>query len=571
MNWDLSIFYDSFQSTELQADLKTLDDYISKLNNFEAKFDNNQEHLEEFLKLTIDYTNLVIKISAFGQLTLATDTSNTDALNLMSDVSKKLTQLAALKVKADKWIASFESFDTEFLQKHKFYLEEIKKNSAYYLAPEIEEILSKVNQDGLHAFERQHGLLTSSLDVDYKGDVITLSEIRNLAYDKDPEVRKSAYEAELASYKKIEKPIAITLNSIKGYVNTITKLKGYDSALGKTLVDSRVNKETLDAMYEAIDEVLPTFRKYMRRKAEMLGHMNGLPFYEMFAPIGDEDQQFSVEEAQKMVLENFGSFSPDMKAMAQRSFDENWIDYAPKKGKRGGAFCRNLHPNKQSRILLNFTGSFDNVLTMAHELGHAYHGEQIFGESLLNARYTMPVAETASIMAETIVMNNTLKATENKLPLIEAQLQDGLQIIVDIYSRYLFEESVFNLRETEVLNENKLCDLMRDAQMRTYGDGMDPEFMHPYMWIPKGHYYSGGLSFYNFPYSFGLLIAKGLYAQYVAEGEAFVPKFRDFLRVTGQMTVEEAAATIGITLDKKFWSESLKVITDQVEEFLELT
>jgi len=574
MNWNLDAFYKSFDSTEITNDLTKLTEYIDKYNSFKESFTQDEELLEKFLKFNIEFNSLIRKLVGFCQLSLATDTTNSRALNLLNTVSKQLTELTETSVLADKWIASFDldKLQSDFLKEHKFYLSEIKEHNEFNLDPKVEAIVAKLNQDGVKAFERQQELLTSTLDVAYKGETITLSEVRNLAYSADQEVRKSAYEAELAAYPQIEKPIAISLNSIKGYVNTMVDLKGYDSPLGKTLLDSRLKKETLDSMLSAIKDALPHFRAFMKRKSELLGHKNGLPFYDLFAPIGEDSTEFTIEEAQEYILENFGAFSDDLRALAQRAFDENWIDYSPKKGKRGGAFCSNIHFLKQSRILSNFTGSFSDVLTLAHELGHAYHGDKIFAETQLNSRYTMPVAETASIMAETIVMNKAIsEAGDNSLTLLENLIQDATQTVVDIYSRFLFEKSVFDLREDQILDETKLNELMLDAQMNSYGDGMDPKLMHKYMWIPKGHYYSGGLSFYNFPYSFGLLFAKGLYARYVEEGEEFVPKFDKLLRITGKHKVEDAAEVIGIKLDKSFWEGSLNVIKKDINKFLEMT
>ncbi len=573
-NWDLTTFYSSFDSKGLQIDLDLLAKYIKQYNDFGEKFDSKEETLESFLKFSVNFTNLVRKLYGYASLTLATNTTHPAALNLMNNVSKQLTEIRKVSVESAKWIATFdiESLESEFLKEHLFYLSEVKEQNKYNLDPKVEAIVSKINQDGVSAFERQQGLLTSSLDVAYDGKHITLSEIRNLAYDADQKVRKAAYEAEIVAYPQIEKSIALSLNSIKGYVNTMIDLRGYDSPLGKALVDSRLQKETLEAMIEAIQDSLPMFRKYLRRKGELLGHKNGLPFYDLFAPIGKDSRTFTISEAQEYILENFASFSPDLENVARRAFDENWIDYEPYKGKRGGAFCSNLPFLKQSRILSNFTGSFSDVLTLAHELGHAYHGDRIFSETVLNSSYTMPVAETASIMAETIVMNKAIKdAGKDSLTLLESSLQDATQVVVDILSRYLFEQSVFDTRSNAVLDENKLKELMLDAQDKSYGDGLDPEVRHQYMWIPKGHYYSSGLSFYNFPYAFGLLFAKGLYAKYKEEGDSFVPKFNELLRITGQNTVEDAASSVGITLDKSFWASSLKVVEKEIETFLEMT
>ncbi len=417
--------------------------------------------------------------------------------------------------------------------------------------------------------------MTSTLSVDYKGKEITLSEVRNLATDADASVRKAAYEAEIKAYEKIEKSIAMSLNSIKGEVNILSEERGYESPLDEALFNSRMKKETLDAMQEACLEYMDMFRKYLKRKAKLLGHENGLPFYDLFAPIGNTNKTFTIPEANEYILKNFRTFNESLYEMAKKAFNEGWIDYTPRKGKVGGAFCANLHVIKESRIMSNFTGAFGDMITLSHELGHAYHGEQIFNVSVLNANYTMPVAETASTFCETIVNKAALKdatSKDEKIFLLESSIQDYTQVIVDIMSRFIFERSVFEGRQQTVFDENELKDLMIKAQKETYGDGLDPEYLHPYMWVCKSHYYSGHLSYYNFPYAFGLLFAKGLYAKYLENKDHFVKLYDKLLESTGQMMVEDAAklADIDVT-DKKFWISSLELLKEDIDLFLELT
>jgi oligoendopeptidase F len=290
--------------------------------------------------------------------------------------------------------------------------------------------------------------------------------------------------------------------------------------------------------------------------------------------MGESSRTFTEVEAMNYIYENFKTFSPDLEALAKRAWDEEWIDFTPRQGKRGGAFCSNLHPLKQSRILTNFTGSFGNVITLAHELGHAYHGDQIFKERSFNASYTMPVAETASTFCETIVKNAALKDADKqeKIFILEQSLKGSTQVIVDILSRFIFEGEVFDKRKETPLNVRMLNEMMIKSQKEVYGDSLDENFLQPYAWLNKPHYYRGGLSFYNFPYAFGLLFAKGIYAEFIKQGAPFVEKVNLLLRKTGQMTVEEVANLVGIDLTSEdFWNSSLEVIVKEIDLFLELT
>ena len=418
-------------------------------------------------------------------------------------------------------------------------------------------------------------ILTSTLDVDYDGEVITLPQVRNLAYSSSSDVRKKAYEAELLAYKKIERPMSFALNGIKKEVITMSKKRKYDSVLARTLSDNKINDKVLNALITAMKEYLDTFRLYLKRKAKLLGHKDGLPFYDLFAPMGKADKKYTIEEAEEFVLKNFKSFSEDLYLMAKEAFDNKWVDYLPYPKKQGGAFCSGIYELKESRILHNYDGSIGDISTLAHELGHAYHNMHAFNERLMNSRYPMPIAETASILCETIVKQAALKeATEKEviLGILEQELQDSTQVIVDILSRYIFESNVFSRSEKEFLNEDTLNKMMLDAQLESYGDGLDPKYLNSGMWINKGHYYSTGRSFYNFPYAFGLLFAKGIYGKYLEKGSSFVPEVQKLLQNSGKDNLINVAKSVNIDITSvDFWKSSLEVIKKDIELFLEIT
>ena len=281
-----------------------------------------------------------------------------------------------------------------------------------------------------------------------------------------------------------------------------------------------------------------------------------------------------MEESKDYLIENFKTFSADLAEMTEEFFDKHYIDFYPRKGKVGGAFCANLPMIKQSRVLTNFTGSLSDVVTLAHELGHAYHGLHIENHRPLNQDYSMPVAETASTFNENIIMNTAIKeaSDEEKIALIESQLQDTTQIIVDIYSRYLFESAVFENREQSFMFSKDLEEMMLSAQKEAYGDGLDQAYLHPYMWACKPHYYSTGLSFYNFPYAFGGLFSKGLYAIYQEQPEGFVEKYQELLRATTVSSVEDTAKVLGVDVSTpEFWKKALAEVAESIEAFIALT
>ncbi|MDT8337101.1 MAG: M3 family oligoendopeptidase [Candidatus Izemoplasmatales bacterium] len=581
--WNLDKLYLSFDDPRFTQDLEQVEKLILEINSQAIDFSNYDEKTKKLIRYMnneIDFDKLIGKLYRFASLTESVESTNQTAMKMSNLLRRKFTELTKIGTIFIKWVAAYPDLEKDieanpFLKEHKFYLLEIKEQASHMLEDEMELMVARLRQTGSSAWGTLQSLLTSTLEVEFEDKIITLSEVRNLADDADPIVRKKAYEAELASYKKIDKSVAAALNSIKGEVNIISQARGFESPLAQALNNSRMSKETLDAMQAAVKDYYDVFRSYLKRKAELLGHKNGLPFYDLYAPIGAVNKRFTIDEANEYVLKNFKTFSHPLYQMAKKAFQEDWIDYTPRKGKRGGAFCSNIHTIQESRIMTNFTGAFGDMITLSHELGHAYHGEVIFKESSLNSSYTMPVAETASTFCETIVNKAALEdaeTKEEKIFLLESSIQSYTAVIIDIMSRFIFEKSVFEGREKTVFDVDELNDLMLKAQLETYGDGLDSSYLHPYMWICKPHYYSGGLSYYNFPYTFGLLFAKGLYSKYLEDKDTFVANYDQLLAATGKNKVEDVAKLMNIDVTKKyFWLSSLELLKEDIELFLDLT
>jgi pepF/M3 family oligoendopeptidase len=579
--WSLDIFYTSYQDPKFTEDFKRYDESIVKIKEYVSKLSNidKEEALVTILGLLEEHIIIESNLGSYIALRQSTNTSDTETVSNMSVLEKKSTELSKEMAMIDKYIASVENLDeliekNEKLKGYSFLLKTTKENAKYFLSDDVEEVIAKMNLSAGSAWGNLQEYLTSTLEVDYNGEKTTLSGIRNLAYDNDANVRKEAYYAELAGYDKIKDSVAFAINNIKKQVNTISDLRGYESPLHMTLRQARMSKETLDAMIIAMKEYFPKFQEYLKRKAELLGHKNGLPWYDLFALLGENNRKFTTEEAKDYLINHFKGFADDLAEMVEEAFDNSWIDFFPHKGKVGGAFCANLPHLKQSRVLSNFEGSLSDVVTLAHELGHAYHGLNIQDHLPLNYEYSMPVAETASTFNETVIMTAAIEEAKgkDKMVLIESQLQDVTQIICDIYSRYLFESDVFEKSKTGFMFADELKEMMNKAQKEAFGDAIQEDTLHPFMWLCKGHYYSSSLSFYNFPYAFGGLFARGLYALYQKEGKDFLPKYRSLLHATTVNTVEDVAKMAGIDLTKPdFWRESLQSFSDQIDQFIELS
>jgi len=577
--WNLDPIYKGFDDPQFDNDLETLGKTIEEFSRLISELSKGEpaEALHRGIELEEKISLLVGKLYEYSSMRQSADTKNTECTSKIGIIMSKYSALAAPAAEFERWAASLPDLmelvavDT-FLADYKFLFENMKADSKYLLEGRGEEIMARMQLSGGSAWSDLQQYLTSTVLATYRGKDIPLSSVRNLAYDPDPSVRFDAYKAELECYDKIKESVAFALNSIKLETLTSCELRGYDSPLGRTLWHSRMQKKTLDAMLSAMDDYLPKFRQYMKAKAKVLGHENGLPWYDLFAPMGSSKTKFTAEETRDYLVGLFEEFNPEEAEMIARAFDEAWIDFYPREGKAGGAYCMGIECLGESRILTNFDGMFGDVVTIAHELGHAYHNHCIKEHRILNHDYSMPLAETASTFNECVVMASAINNAaddDEKLALIESQLQDANQIICDIYSRFKFEAMVFENRSREFMDASALCALMTEAQKQSYGDGLDPEFMHPYMWACKSHYY--GPTFYNFPYAFGGLFARGLYAQYEKEGNSFLEKYNKLLYTTAVASAEDTAKVAGIDItDKAFWCDALGVLAEQIDLFCSL-
>ena len=577
--WNLDPIYKGFDDPQFAADMAAMGETAKQIADFASQLGGMDAlaGLQKGIDLQEKFSDLVNKLAGYASLRQAANTRDGEAGSRMGQIMAIYSGVAAPLATYQEWASKLPNLmelvtNDENLKDYTFLFENEKENSRYLLPGIGEAVMAKMQLSGGSAWSDLQQYLTATVPVAYRGETTNLSTIRNLAYDADPQVRKDAYEAELACYDRIKDAVAFALNSIKLETISACQLRGYGSPLERTLKHSHMEKATLDAMFAAIDEYLPKFWQYLKAKGKALGHENGLPWYDLFAPMGSASTKFTAQQARDYLVNLYAEFDKELSDMVATAFDNAWIDFYPRDGKAGGAFCAGVECLGESRILTNFDGMFTDVVTLAHELGHAFHNQCIKDHRTLNHDYSMPVAETASTFNECVVMASAIsKAADKaeKLALIENQLQDATQIICDIYSRYRFETMVFENREQQFMHADTLCEFMTKAQQMSYGDGLDKNCQHPYMWVCKSHYY--GPTFYNFPYAFGGLFARGLYAQYEKEGAAFVPKYKKLLYTTPIATAEDTAKVAGIDLsDKDFWRGALQTIADQIDLFCAL-
>lgn len=596
-HWNVSNVYPSLKSAEFQADTSL---FVSTLGALETYLEENQIRqqpdglmevdpaaLAAILDHLVNQMNELMVLSftlrSYINATVSTDSYNVAAKKAFSNWEQNYVRLQQSITSIQGWIGSLGELLPAALKydgvahNHAFPLQEIAEQSVYMMSQAEEELAAELGLSGAGAWNKLQGTVTSQLGVDFELDgkpqKLPMPALVNLRNHPDKDTRRRAYEAELAAWETIKEPVAAALNGVKGYVTVLNRRRGRKDALHSAIDQARIDRQTLEAMLGAMRDAFPRFRQYFKTKARRLGK-DALAWWDLFAPIGTTETHYAFSQAADFVVAQFSTFSQELADFAQDAFDHNWVDAEMRDGKRGGAFCMSLPKVKESRVLCNFDGSLDSVFTLAHELGHAYHNFCKKDKTMLLQSTPMTLAETASIMCETIVFEATVKQAASpaeELGILETSLISDSQVIVDIYSRYLFEKEVFECREVTELTAGEFCEIMERTQAATYGDGLDECYRHKYMWLWKPHYYRPGLSFYNFPYAFGLLFGIGLYAVYQERGSAFVPEYKHLLASTGEGPVADLAARFGIDIRKpEFWENSLEVISKRIDRYVNL-
>ncbi len=588
--WDMTVVYPSLESPEFatgfEGVIRQIDDLVLLFAAYavgeRAPASLDEATVEAFEAVTNRLNGLweqIETLNAYIMAFVTTDSRDSLAQAKASELQQHGVKLAQLDTRYAAWIGSLDlprlTERSALAREHAFPLEQLQIQARHLMSPQEEALAAELRPSGGSAWGRLHGDVSSQLDVPLEMDgerrILPMSAVRNLAHDPDRAVRNRAYDAELAAWERSALPLAAALNGIKGEVNTLSSRRGWASPLDAALFESRIDRATLDAMLTAAEEAFPTFRRYLRAKARVLG-VPALAWYDLFAPVGEDAAaatRWDFATGSAFIVERFGAYSTKLAEFAERAFRERWIDAEPRPGKRDGAFCMSLRGD-ESRILANYQSSYDAVSTLAHELGHGYHNLCEAGLTPLQRETPMTLAETASIFCETIVREAAMAQADEQgqFAILEASLQNSCQVVVDIASRFRFEERVFAARRTRNLAVEELNESMLTAQRETYGDGLDPAVLHPYMWAVKGHYYSPYRSFYNYPYMFGLLFGLGLYARYREDPTGFQRGYDDLLASTGRADAGTLAGRFGIDIrTPDFWRSSLEVIRSDVDQF----
>lgn len=591
--WDMeSVFPGGSDSEEFYQEVKSLNE---KLKDFgllvkDWQVTEDAPEFKVFAEILTEREDLVKRIGesrTFMSGLASADVTDTKArinLNKVSNLSKDLNNIF---ISLQKKIAeiSDENFsqmlDKEAFKISSFPLTEIREKAQKLLSTKEEELLNNLSIDGFHAWGNMYDELVASIEVPLEKDgeikFYSAGQAENIINaEEDYEIRQEMLAVWENTWSEKADLFATTLNHLAGFRLADYEAHNIEDFMTTPLEYNRMESKTLDAMWNTISENKGKVVAYLERKAELL-KVDQLSWLDVTAGInlGEyEEKRYSFSEAADFIIKNFNQSNPKMAELAQRAFSERWIEAEDRPGKRPGGYCANLPESEESRIFMTFSGSSDNVATLAHELGHAFHSSVLRDLPSLNQNYAMNVAETASTYAELVVADATIQnasSTEEKISLLDQKIAQSAVMMMNIHARYLFEKSFYEERLKGIVSADRLSELMLDAQKEAYENSL--ETYHPMFWAAKLHFYSTGAPFYNFPYTFGYFFSLGIYARALDSGVDFEEDYIALLRDTASMSTEDLAKKhldVDLT-ETDFWQDAINKVHEDIDYFLELT
>ena len=579
MNWDLTSYFPRFNGPEmcrfkelLRGDITSLKEKAASLTPLSHE---NAAAWQETLIRHEDLIRRMSHLSSYVSCLAASDARNEDYRTEEAGLVRMRAELTKVRIELLRGFreAPEEVFTLVIasgdLAGAQNYLKRLREEARRCMSPEKEGLATDLGVDGIQAWGRLYDTISSKLEFamaypDGRRESVPISQRRSLLEHPDRRVRKAAFDGGNAAWQSVEDTAAAALNGIAGTRLTLNRHRGVQHFLDIALFQAAISHKTLDAMFDALFANLELPRRILRLRAKSM-NTTRVAWYDLGAPLDVSNRQpLPWNQASALVKNAFSRVYPALGHFFQAEIDKNWIDWQPRTGKRPGAFCTSSMLSKESRLFMTYNQSLGDVLTLAHESGHAFHGHVMRDLRPYGRIYPMTLAETASTFAELVVTHGMLQDASiedaQKAMILDVEVGHGAIYLLDIPVRFDFEKSFYEERKNGELTVSQLKQLMVRSQRRILGDVLEPGTEDPYLWASKLHFYITGLTFYNFPYTFGFLLSRGLFSMFKKEGAGFLPKYEEFLRLAGSDTAENVVQqTIGRDLENpEFWSEAIQ-------------
>lgn len=587
--WDLDVFFSGGSSSQafinhIHSSKEDVERFRSRVGDWQPSNKiTDQEQIAEMVEFFQTVAKQIRQAGAFVSCLHAQNTNDKKVSALRGQVTELSASLQNALTVFDQKLTTYDNqiweelLQGESLHPLQFVLHERRMNALERLSQEEETIINALSIDGYHGWGQLYDTIVGTIKVPFKEGnetkELSVGQAANKFSHPIQVVRKSIFEGWEEAWSEKAEYLSKTLNHLAGFRLNTYKLRGWEDVLKEPLQINRMQKKTLDTMWQVISDAKAPFVTFLEKKANLLGK-DRLSWYDLDAPIGQVESKVSYQEGAEFIIEHFSRFGKEMTDFARKAFEQKWIEAEDRPGKAPGGFHTFFPESNQSRIFMTFSGTPSNVSTLAHELGHGFHTYAMRDQHYLNRNYAMNVAETASTFAEMIVADAAVKQARNpeeKLALLEDKIQRSVALLMNIHARFLFETRFYEERKNGVVGTERLNQIMKEAQEEAYGGALDE--YHPLFWASKLHFFITGVPFYNFPYTFGYLFSLGIYAKAQEEGEGYEEKYVALLKDTASMTVEELAwKHLNVDLTKPdFWEKAVQLCVADVEEFLSLT
>lgn len=586
INWDLeSIFAGGSSSESLQQELQQISTKMKEFHQlvdaFTPNAENQVEALTEILAVHEEIQKSFTECGSFIEALNSANIHDQQAKLLTGQLYSNLPAFQLATTILNKKFASYSEEEWQNLMTHfsqiAFRLSEMRRDGQELLDEQSENIINTLALDGQSAWSQHYDTIVASIQIPFNGEMLSAGQAFNtMMSSQDKAVRQELFKKWEKAWSEKADIFADTLNHLDGFRLNNYKLHGVQDYLKQPLEYNRLDKETLDMMWGTIQKNKQPIIDFLTRKAQLFGK-DKMDWQDQDAPIvlGDfEERRYTFDQAADFIVENFKKFSPKMSEFAQMAFDKAWIEAEDRPGKRPGGYCTSLPKSQESRIFMTYGESVNEVSTLAHELGHAFHSHVMWDLPTLNQDYAMNVAETASTFAELIVADATLKEAktdEEKINLLDVKLQNAIAMFMNIHARFIFESNFYAARQKGLVATDEITRLMVEAQKEAYINGLGS--YHPHFWAAKLHFFIDEVPFYNFPYTFGYLFSLGIYAKASQHADGFEDQYIALLRDTASMTTEELAKKhLDTDLHQAtFWQAGIDMVLKDIATFMELT
>ena len=603
VGWDLSGEYPAADSAEIDADLETVGTLLADIERrnvalipllddaasltIESADDAIREAREIFARIE-RARKLVGDPETYAECCLSVDSQDEQAqalLGRLQSINKRFDELAEplgqfLDLAPEEVVESY--LDDPAVAPARFSVEHSRRRRHELLPLAEENLVTGLGEDGIHAWGRLYdqlsGTLTCEVTVGNELRTTGIAEAAGLMQKPDDKVRENAWRAINAAWDEHAESCAAAINAIAGWRLEMCRKRSAPAGatvhyLDAPLHANRIQQETLDTVLKVAEEGIPLARRAALLQAKAYGKSHYGPWDNRApAPVADGEAggPIAYEEALDLIAGAYGEVEPAMGDFVRMMAEKNWIEGTVGPRKRPGAYCTGFLKSRTPRVYMTYTGGGSDVITLAHELGHAFHSWVMRDLPDSQRRYGMSIAETASTFGETIVRDALLRRADSPSAALDIVWEEAAALvtfILNIPTRFEFERNFHDARAERPVLPRELKTMMSAAWKKWYGESIgegDPMF-----WASKLHFYISGLSFYNFPYLFGYLFSLGVYARREAFGDEFYPRYQALLRDTGRMTTEDLADKhLGVDLTQPdFWRDTLAMMEPRIDHF----